>query len=65
MLLFVLIVILGAGQYMYIFFFEKIDGKVHDGSPYLPEYRIEYDSFSNDLLLGIQGTCLIFALGLV
>ena len=52
-LLFLVIVILAAGQFVYIFYFEKVDGVVHDGSPYLPEYRIEYTSFTSDLLLGI------------
>ena len=50
---------------MYMFYFVQVDGVIIDGSPYLPEYRIEYTSFSADLKLGIQGCCLVFGFGLV
>ena len=54
-----------ASQYLYISHFAKFGGVVIDGSPYLPEYRIEYDQYTKDLLFGIQFQCLIFALGIV
>tara|TARA_B110000285_G_C14972329_1_gene537203 strand:+ start:186 stop:425 length:240 start_codon:yes stop_codon:yes gene_type:complete len=38
---------------------------VIDGAPYLPEYKIEYNQYTKDLLFGIQLQCLIFAMGVV
>jgi hypothetical protein len=63
--LFLLIIILGAGQFMFIVYYEKLNGVLIDGAPYLPEYKITYDSITKDLLFAIQGTCLIFAFGLM
>lgn len=65
-LLFLLIAILGAGQFMFLVFHEQINGLVIHGAPYLPEYKIEYDTMiSKDLLFAIQGASLIFGFGLV
>ena len=34
--------------------YAEFEGVVIDGAPYLPEYKIEYDQYTKDVLFGIQ-----------
>jgi hypothetical protein len=46
-------------------YYVEIEGVQINGAPYLPEYVLDYTNFLGDILLGIQGCCLLFALGLI
>ena len=48
------ILILMASQYLYLMHYAEFEGVVIDGAPYLPEYKIEYDQYTKDVLFGIQ-----------
>jgi hypothetical protein len=59
------IIILMMSQYLYMGHYASFADLVIDGGPYLPEYKIEYNQYTKDLLFGIQFQCLIFAIGIV